>query len=557
MELKTLKVLLIILGLVFNLNNLMSQENAAPSLHLTINYTNKDAMLIMQKIKIVQSAYASYFEVNKFTNGYCGLQQTPDRLYSNSNILISSLWDVNTAAEIYSNVEYHDITTVTSRFGGEGDGCKTINPYTWSLNTWYNIVNRAWKSNGKLFIATFINDMATNKWFHTATLSIPFGGKYLGSYNDAFLENWDGYNKLYNGAFVRKAFFKDNWKLNIKGNWEKNPSARFSANNSIADSVRNGIYHNSFNTGFDVNEDAYFMQHGGNTTRSADFNGGRILNLPAQSKQASSPSLFNGAITSATATYNNGATNINWTVDDFKSPQLAAKVEILDVFGKIIDSYQDTLPQRRNYSSTVNLQPGNYQARVTMIDVFNQTSPSVTANFVVPGNYLSVSTDSIALASAANSSKTFDLASNSSWTATSNETWLSLSNNTGTDNATIILTAQENLTNTTRMATVTISGAGFTDQTITVTQDPRLTGINEINDRSDVFGLNVVSGELTINRIHPNTVLSIYDLKGSLIINKKARSTTENIDISSLKNGIYYIKVTDKNVIKTTNFLMK
>lgn len=45
----------------------------------------------MQKVKVVQSAYTSFFEVNWYRNGYSGLQQTPDPTYSTPNIFISSL----------------------------------------------------------------------------------------------------------------------------------------------------------------------------------------------------------------------------------------------------------------------------------------------------------------------------------------------------------------------------------------------------------------------------------------------------------------------------------
>jgi hypothetical protein len=156
-----------------------AQENAAPSMHLTYYFPSADAVLKMQKIKIVQSANASYFEVNWFTGGYAGLQQTPDNSFGTPYILLSSLWDPNTAAGIFSNVEYVDTRTLSSRFGGEGNGWKTINPYVWKVNNWYNLVNRAWQSGGKIFIGTFINDLTTGKWLHTATLSLPFTGKYL------------------------------------------------------------------------------------------------------------------------------------------------------------------------------------------------------------------------------------------------------------------------------------------------------------------------------------------------------------------------------------------
>ena len=239
------------------LTPLPAQENAAPSIHLSYYFASSDATLKMQKIKIVQSAYASYFEVNWFTNGYTGLQQTPDTRYGKPNILISSLWDASTAGGIFSTVDYNHPQTIKSRFGGEGDGWKTIHPYDWNLDRWYNLVNRAWRLNGRLYIGTFINDLSTGKWFHTATLSIPFPQKYLNSYNDAFLENWDGRNAAWNGSFIRKAFFKDCWNLTTTGSWQKNMRAYFSANDSEGDRNRNGIYHNSFNGWYDEEENAY------------------------------------------------------------------------------------------------------------------------------------------------------------------------------------------------------------------------------------------------------------------------------------------------------------
>jgi hypothetical protein len=115
---KLLKILFF-LSLTLNVHG---QENAAPSMHLTYYFPSADAVLKMQKIKIVQSANASYFEVNWFTNGYAGLQQTPDNSFGTPNILLSSLWDANTLGGIFSNVEYVDTKTKSSRFGGEGDG---------------------------------------------------------------------------------------------------------------------------------------------------------------------------------------------------------------------------------------------------------------------------------------------------------------------------------------------------------------------------------------------------------------------------------------------------
>ncbi|SIP99403.1 Por secretion system C-terminal sorting domain-containing protein [Chryseobacterium sp. RU37D] len=389
MQTKTINFLILIFSTFFMIIKTDAQENAAPSIHLTSYFPSNDAILKMQKIKIVQSANNSYFEINNFTKGYAGLQQTSSTPSGNTNILISSLWDVNTLAGIYSSVDYHDALTSTSRFGGEGDGWKTINPYAWEINTWYNLVQRSWKLNGKLYISTFINNISTGKWFHTATLSIPDPNVNLGANNDAFLENWYGYDPSWNGSKIRKAFLKDTWNLNTNGNWEKNTSAFFSANNSAADIQRNGIYHNSFNAYYDNTENAYCIQHGGNSTPSAAFNNGRTLSLPPQANQGTSPILTIGTISSVNANYNNGIINVNWAIDQYKSPQLIAKIDIIDNLNNIVKTEQYTLPEKRSTAINYNLSNGNYIAKVTIIDIFNQTSTPKTFSFTVGNGNLS------------------------------------------------------------------------------------------------------------------------------------------------------------------------
>ncbi|HTI11466.1 MAG TPA: RICIN domain-containing protein [Puia sp.] len=360
------------------------QSNAAPSEHLTYSFPN-DAVLKMHKVKIVQSAFASYFEVQSFTNGYAGLQQTPDSSHGSSHILISSLWDPNTSGGIFSVLDYAAPNTYTGRFGGEGDGWQSINPYNWVLNTWYNLVIRSWKSKGQLFVATFINNLSSQTWFHTATFSIPDPGSYLGSGNDAFLENWDGSNAAWDGRYIRKAYFKDCWNLNTGGTWDKSTSRYFSANAN--DSARNGIYNNAFNSGYDSSQDAYFMQHGGNTTPAAGFNGGRTLTLPVQLNQGTAPTVTTGQVNTVSASYAGGKLYASWTIDSTKSPQLAASVQVTNPAGTVVLSYKDTLPQRRKDTLTGSLSPGTYTVKVSFTDLFNQTSNTATTPLTVAGSY--------------------------------------------------------------------------------------------------------------------------------------------------------------------------
>ncbi|WP_316634019.1 DUF3472 domain-containing protein [uncultured Flavobacterium sp.] len=349
----------------------VSGENAAPSEHLFFSFPS-DAILKLHKIKITQSANAEYFSVHNYSGGYAGLQQTPDNSFGTPNILISSLWDPNTAGGVFSEVAYADPATVTSRFGGEGDGYKTINPYQWTLNTWYNIALRAWKLNGKLYIGTFIQNQTTGIWFHTSTLAVPERTTFLGSGNDAFLENWTGSDPAYDGRYIRKAFFKDCWNLSITNTWEKHTSRSFSANDG--DQARNGIYDRAFNSGYDATEDAYFMEHGGNVQPSAGFGTGRTLDLPVQTNQGSAPVLTIGQIQSATATSSGSAVTVNWTNNQTKSPQFSSKVELLDPSGVVVSTVNEILPQKRSATITSTLGTGTYSVRITITDIFNQNS---------------------------------------------------------------------------------------------------------------------------------------------------------------------------------------
>ncbi|MCX6147620.1 MAG: BACON domain-containing carbohydrate-binding protein [Candidatus Kapabacteria bacterium] len=93
---------------------------------------------------------------------------------------------------------------------------------------------------------------------------------------------------------------------------------------------------------------------------------------------------------------------------------------------------------------------------------------SVTQDGALP--ILSVSTNSLTLASKANSTKSFDILSNTSWTISSNQAWLNTNKTSGQLNSTITLTAQENTNLSSRSATVTIS-SNTLSQIVSVTQD--------------------------------------------------------------------------------------
>jgi len=83
---------------------------------------------------------------------------------------------------------------------------------------------------------------------------------------------------------------------------------------------------------------------------------------------------------------------------------------------------------------------------------------------------LTVSTSTLNIAATAASTANFTISSNTNWTASSNQTWLTVSNPSGSNNATITLTAAVNPLSVTRSAVVTVSATYATAQKITITQ---------------------------------------------------------------------------------------
>ena len=84
---------------------------------------------------------------------------------------------------------------------------------------------------------------------------------------------------------------------------------------------------------------------------------------------------------------------------------------------------------------------------------------------------LNLSSNSTSIQAFANSKKTIDVTANVSWTAVSNQSWLSIAPAAGFGNATVTFTALENPSITSRVALVTFSSNGLSNQTVTITQD--------------------------------------------------------------------------------------
>jgi len=143
------------------------------------------------------------------------------------------------------------------------------------------------------------------------------------------------------------------------------------------------------------------------------------------------------------------------------------------------------------------------------------------------------------------STATFDIVSNTSWSISIDESWLTANTLTGSNDATITLTAQENPDNSTREAMVTISADGAADQTIAVTQAANpIETISAGHYNEESVYPNPASGILYIELVEVPATIRMYTLENKRLITFEAENSLSEIDIKNLPEGIYVLQIT-------------
>ena len=135
------------------------------------------------------------------------------------------------------------------------------------------------------------------------------------------------------------------------------------------------------------------------------------------------------------------------------------------------------------FPNTFNLSAGSHTltvayredgARLDKINITTSTTaPTGTgspATNCTTQTTLAVSPGAVSVAAAANSTGTFNITSNTSWTVSDDQAWLTVSPTAGSNNASVTVTAQANTGTAARAGVVTASATGVPSQTVTVTQ---------------------------------------------------------------------------------------
>jgi uncharacterized delta-60 repeat protein len=172
---------------------------------------------------------------------------------------------------------------------------------------------------------------------------------------------------------------------------------------------------------------------------------------------------------------------------------------------------------------------------------------------------LTVSSGTLNINAASNSTSTFNITSNINWNVTSDQYWLSISAGSGSNNSTITVTASANATNSPRTAIVTISGPGVPPRTITVVQDAALTAVPELSNANIKLWPVPVKEKLyiSLSGITGTKYLKVYSSYGLQVFSCQVESDNAEIDMSNLAAGLYFIRIYGLNEAMITRRIIK
>jgi hypothetical protein len=164
---------------------------------------------------------------------------------------------------------------------------------------------------------------------------------------------------------------------------------------------------------------------------------------------------------------------------------------------------------------------------------------------------LSVSENSLSF-TASGESKEVSITSNASWTVSSDADWLTLSVVSGYNNWPFTVTSAANTTQSARTATITIAANGVGDRTITVTQDADIqTGMDDIDNIEFSLYPNPTNDFLFIKSDNAGiNMVSVIDLSGKTVLIEPDFLQDDYLDLSSLKNGIYFLSIQTANKVQ-------
>ena len=104
--------------------------------------------------------------------------------------------------------------------------------------------------------------------------------------------------------------------------------------------------------------------------------------------------------------------------------------------------------------------------------------------------------------------------------------------------------------------TVYSTTGDFEDEVIINFQSNGVLGVNDENNLSKVSIYPNPANDILNIKNAESTSLKVYDVLGKLVASKDNIAINEQLKVSALQNGTYFIKFTDNNSVSTKKFII-
>ena len=230
-----------------------------PSVHMTYTLpAGKNTEWFYNEVTVPSGndAIGSYFMVNGFAEGYCGIQVNSPT----ERRVLFSVWSPFTTDDPKSIPADQQVRLLAKGpgvsaqdFGGEGSGGQSYLVYNWKAGQTYKFLTRI-RPNGDntTTYTSYFFDSNTQAWRLIASFKRPKISTWYKSPH-SFLENFQPER----GAITRKVLFNNQWVCDDSGNWSEMTEARFTNDDTGRKKLRmdfnGGVENNQFflrNCGF-------------------------------------------------------------------------------------------------------------------------------------------------------------------------------------------------------------------------------------------------------------------------------------------------------------------
>ncbi|WP_167616154.1 DUF3472 domain-containing protein [Maribellus sediminis] len=206
-----------------------------------------------------EDVIGSYYMVNGFGEGYCGIQaNSPDE-----RRILFSVWSpykTDNPEEIPEDAEVHLLgkgkDVVTKEFGGEGSGGQSFLRYPWKAGQTYRFLTRIHPDQnreGATVYTSWFFDPNQNDWRLIASFSRPQKVTWY-TRPHSFLENFIPSQ----GHLTREVEFANQWIVTEKGEWMELDEAKFTY-----DATANAKRRADCSGGLTKNKQSFFLKNCG------------------------------------------------------------------------------------------------------------------------------------------------------------------------------------------------------------------------------------------------------------------------------------------------------